>query len=72
VVAGSNPVSPTLFVQVKFYFYQLPLLAAGGALDSVSSMARIAALVLVASAAVTCAFRPESDAGMAQASYRRV
>jgi hypothetical protein len=72
VVAGSNPVSPTTFVQVKTYFYLLPLLAAGGALDSVSTMARIAALVLGASAAVSCAFCLESDVRMAATSSRRV
>jgi hypothetical protein len=42
------------------------------ALDSVSTMARVAALVLVASAAVTCAFCADSDARMAAASSRRV
>ena len=30
VVAGSNPVSPTLFVQVKCYVYLLPMLTARG------------------------------------------
>jgi hypothetical protein len=39
VVAGSNPVSPTMFVQVKSYFYLLPLLAVRRALDSISNMA---------------------------------
>ena len=39
VVAGSNPVSPTLFMQVKCYVYLLPMLTARGALDSVSTTA---------------------------------
>ena len=39
VVAGSNPVSPTEFMQVKCYFYLLPMLTTRGALDSVSTTA---------------------------------
>ena len=40
VVAGSNPVSPTKFAQVKCYFYLLPKPAQAGALDLVSTTAR--------------------------------
>ena len=40
MVAGSNPVSPTLFMQVKCYVYLLPMLSTRGALDSVSTTAR--------------------------------
>ena len=72
MVAGSNPVSPTKFRQVKCYFYLLPLLAAGEHLIRYQTWPRIAALILVAKAGVTCVFCPESDARMAATSSRRV
>ena len=56
MVAGSNPVSPTEFVQIKSHFYLLPLLAARGALDSVSTTLGIAASLPGAKQALTCVF----------------
>ena len=72
MVAGSNPVSPTLFMQVKCYVYLLPMLTARGALDSVSTTAGSPHPDPRVNAGVTCAFCPDSDARMAATSSRRV
>ena len=56
VVAGSNPVSPTLFMQVKCHVYLLPMLTARGALDSVSTTAGSPHPDPRVNAAATCAF----------------
>ena len=56
VVAGSNPVGPTKFMQVKCYVYLLPMLMARAALDSVSTTAGSPHPDPRLNAAATCAF----------------
>jgi hypothetical protein len=72
VVAGSNPVSPTKFRQVKCYFYLLPILASRVHLIWCQRRPGIAVSLPGVKPALTCVFCPESDDGMAATSSRRV
>jgi hypothetical protein len=68
VVAGSNPVSPTEFVQVECYFYLLSPLTAGEHLIRCQRRPGIAVALPATKPALTCV----SDAPMAARSSRRV
>ena len=72
MVAGSNPVSPTLFMQVKCYVYLLPMLTTPEHLIRCQRRPGIAASLPGTKPALTCVFCPESDARMAATSSRRV
>src|SRR5262245_8021787 len=72
VVAGSNPVSPTAFRQVKCYLYLLPKLASLVHLIWCLRRPGIAVCLPGPKPALTCVFCPESDARMAATSSRRV
>jgi hypothetical protein len=72
VVAGSNPVSPTTFRQVKCYFYLLPKPARPVHLIWCQRRPGIAVSLPGAKPTLTCVFCPESDARMAATSSRRV
>ena len=75
VVAGSNPVSPTLFVHVRCYLYLLPRWGAR-ALDSVSKTPWNRSTCAAPNPRRKCRrdlrVCPESDACMAETNYRRV
>ena len=68
MVAGSNPVSPTEFVQVKYDFHLLPLLAAGQHLILCHRRPGIEAPNLGAKAGLTCAVCPDSPHGAGEIS----
>jgi hypothetical protein len=72
VVAGSNPVSPTLFMQVKCYFYLLPMLTTREHLIRCQRQPAIAASLPGSKPALTCVFCPESDPRIAGRSYARI
>ena len=72
VVAGSNPVSPTKFRQVKCYFYLLPKPARPVHLIRCRRRPGIAVSLPGAKPALTCVFCPKCDARMAARSSRRV
>ena len=72
MVAGSNPVSPTLFVQVKSYYYLLPKPARPVHLIWCRRQPGIAVSLPGTKPTLTCVFCPESDARMAATSFRRV
>src|SRR6478672_1810704 len=72
VVAGSNPVSPTTFRQLKCYLYLLPKPARPVHLIRCQRQPGIAASLPGTKPALTCVFCPGSDARMAARSSRRV
>ena len=72
MVAGSNPVSPTLFMQLKCYFYLLPKPARPVHLIRCHRRPGIAASFPATKPALTCVFCPESDPRIAGRSYARI
>ena len=72
VVAGSNPVSPTTFRQVKCYFYVLPKPARPVHLIWCQRRPGITVSLPGTKPTLTCVFCPKSDARMAAMSSRLV
>ena len=73
MVAGSNPVSPTLFRQVKCYVYLLPMLTTRGEhLIRCQRRPGIASSLPGSKPALSCVFCSESDPRMAGRSYARI
>ena len=62
MVAGSNPVSPTEFVQLKCYFYLLPKLTAREHLIRVKDGREPPHLIFGANTGLNCGFCPEFEA----------
>jgi hypothetical protein len=72
VVAGSNPVSPTLFAQLRSHFYLLPKVMMPVHLIRCQRRPAIAISFPAAKPALACAFCANPDARLAAASSRRV
>src|SRR6476660_7652878 len=71
VVAGSNPVSPTTFRQLKCYFYLLPKAATPEHLIRCQLRTAIAVFLPGTKSTLTCGLCPKSDARIAATSSRR-